>query len=593
MSRARGWHCLPVLLAVLGAARVQSARCPFTRPAFCNAESNQYRTFDGSCNNQVDTTMGKSNTPLLRVLEPNYANGIHSPRRTNSNQILPSARRIVTTLLQDRDVPSKVSNIMVMTWAQLVSHDVSRIQASFPRPNSACCAVTNTTDSCDRIPVPADDSFYSRFGVRCIGVDRSASAPCRTAAHEQTNLVTHWLDASFVYGSDQHVALHLRERRGGRLRTQFIQADEFLPRGANGGMEAGDGRVTITPMLAALQTLFMREHNRVARRLASVNLDWSDEELFQEARRIVIAEWQLLTYRDWLQWLIGTDVVQKEGLLPSLRLGSADYDHTVDATTANDFTSGAYRSFHSMIANDVWFTDGKDSRPERRLLSDVTADAILHPVSFKRTVLGLVYQPRQRQDQFIAEEITNKMFRGRNAFGSDLMSVDIQRGREHGLPSYNEYREHCRLRRAESFDDFNDTISAENIALLRKVYDNHDDVDFLVGGLLEQIDDRNPLATITSPTFRCVIVQQFKRWKRGDRFFFDLNKREFGFSPAQLQELRKVTMSRLICDNTPGVTTIPDDVFLNLGVLGNHEVSCRDLPSMDLRAWRGRPPKSG
>ncbi|KAE8751415.1 hypothetical protein FOCC_FOCC001989 [Frankliniella occidentalis] len=370
MSRARGWHCLPVLLAVLGAARVQSARCPFTRPAFCNAESNQYRTFDGSCNNQVDTTMGKSNTPLLRVLEPNYANGIHSPRRTNSNQILPSARRIVTTLLQDRDVPSKVSNIMVMTWAQLVSHDVSRIQASFPRR---------------------------------------------------------------------------------------------------------DGRVTITPMLAALQTLFMREHNRVARRLASVNLDWSDEELFQEARRIVIAEWQLLTYRDWLQWLI---VLQ------------------------------------------------------------------------------------------IESSITNKMFRGRNAFGSDLMSVDIQRGREHGLPSYNEYREHCRLRRAESFDDFNDTISAENIALLRKVYDNHDDVDFLVGGLLEQIDDRNPLATITSPTFRCVIVQQFKRWKRGDRFFFDLNKREFGFSPAQLQELRKVTMSRLICDNTPGVTTIPDDVFLNLGVLG-------------------------
>ncbi|KAK3926528.1 Peroxidase mlt-7, partial [Frankliniella fusca] len=54
------------------------------------------------------------------------------------------------------------------------------------------------------------------------------------------------------------------------------------------------------------------------------------------------------------------------------------------------------------------------------------------------------------------------MFRsGNKAFGSDLAAVDIERGREHGLPGYNAYRQHCGLRRARTFQQFNDTISSE------------------------------------------------------------------------------------------------------------------------------------
>lgn len=63
--------------------------------------------------------------------------------------------------------------------------------------------------------------------------------------------------------------------------------------------------MTITPMLAALQTLFLREHNRVALNLATLNPNWSDERTFQESRRVVVAQWQLLTYRDWLKYIIG------------------------------------------------------------------------------------------------------------------------------------------------------------------------------------------------------------------------------------------------------------------------------------------------
>jgi len=51
--------------------------------------------------------------------------------------------------------------------------------------------------------------------------------------------------------------------------------------------------------------LFFREHNRVAEQLALLNPHWDDETIFQETRRVIIAEWQIIVYRDWLPWMIG------------------------------------------------------------------------------------------------------------------------------------------------------------------------------------------------------------------------------------------------------------------------------------------------
>jgi len=57
--------------------------------------------------------------------------------------------------------------------------------------------------------------------------------------------------------------------------------------------------------LSALQVIFFREHNRIAEELAKINPDWDDERLYQEARRILIAEWQIIVYRDYLPIIVG------------------------------------------------------------------------------------------------------------------------------------------------------------------------------------------------------------------------------------------------------------------------------------------------
>lgn len=62
----------------------------------------------------------------------------------------------------------------------------------------------------------------------------------------------------------------------------------------------GDTRINQTPTLAMLHTLLLREHNRIADILSDLNPLWGDERLYQEARKIVIAEIQHITYQEWL-----------------------------------------------------------------------------------------------------------------------------------------------------------------------------------------------------------------------------------------------------------------------------------------------------
>jgi hypothetical protein len=53
------------------------------------------------------------------------------------------------------------------------------------------------------------------------------------------------------------------------------------------------------------QILQLREHNRLAGELARLNPHWDDERLYQEARKIAIAEHQAVTYYEWLPIILG------------------------------------------------------------------------------------------------------------------------------------------------------------------------------------------------------------------------------------------------------------------------------------------------
>lgn len=154
------------------------------------------------------------------------------------------------------------------------------------------------------------------------------------------------------------------------------------------------------------------------------------------------------------------------------------------------------------------------------------------------------------------------MFRAGQPFGMDLKAFDVQRNRDHGLASYNDYRSFCGLPKANSFRDFLDVMSPkvcmkiftnilfwkvflQNVENLANLFESPDDVDLTVGGSLE----RQVPGTLAGPTFLCILTEQFYRTRVGDRFWFE-NSGQLGFTPEQLREIRKASISRILCDNS-------------------------------------------
>ena len=130
---------------------------------------------------------------------------------------------------------------------------------------------------------------------------------------------------------------------------------------------------------------------------------------------------------------------------------------------------------------------------ERRLLTMVplregffNPELIYVPGHLDRFLVGLATQPRQRFDNIFTEEVTNHLFQAKNkSFGMDLVALNIQRGRDHGLPGYNAFRELCGLGRVTDFDFLVDAIPHKIVERLKLIYRDADDIDLFIGGIVE------------------------------------------------------------------------------------------------------------
>lgn len=154
--------------------------------------------------------------------------------------------------------------------------------------------------------------------------------------------------------------------------------------------------------------------------------------------------------------------------------------------------------------------------------------------------------------------------------------------RDHGIPSYNNYRALCNLKRASSFEDLAREIPPEVIARLKRIYPTVDDIDLFPGGMSER-----PLqGGLVGPTFACIMAIQFRQLRKCDRFWYENEDPVVRFTPAQLAEIRKTTLAKVICENLD----IPSDMQRSVLDLPsnflNPRVSCQSLPQIDLSAWR-------
>lgn len=220
-----------------------------------------------------------------------------------------------------------------------------------------CCAnfnkihlpTTLTNSACLPITISKSDPFYSQRNIKCMGFVRSqmiSNNPYRIDIGEQANTVTSFLDHSTIYGSVHKTSLKVRSFNGGRLKTNN---NNVLPM-ENGTYFSGDDRLNQTPFLAIWHSIFIRNHNMLADKLAIINSHWDEEKLFQEARRINIAIYQKIVYEEWLPVYLGKDYCKKYGLncdCKSLYCEHHNYD--VDASAFNEFSAGGFRYFHSFI----------------------------------------------------------------------------------------------------------------------------------------------------------------------------------------------------------------------------------------------------
>ena len=110
----------------------------------------------------------------------------------------------------------------------------------------------------------------------------------------------------------------------------------------------------------------------------------------------------------------------------------------------------------------------------------------------------------------------------------DLVALNLQRGRDHGLNGYNQYLKVCGLTPARSFQDLTRYMQPSSVALLSKVYKHVDDIDLFIGGAHE-----NPLGeALVGPTFACIVAEQARRLKLGDRFWYENGELPHSFTKS-------------------------------------------------------------
>ncbi|GFR19201.1 peroxidasin homolog [Trichonephila clavata] len=595
----------------------QGLSVPPPAGATCDINALFYRSMDGSCNNLHHPCWGKVDEPYQRWLPPAYANGVDALRRRADGGELPNPRQVyqwVCSQFQQNfntTYPS-LSNVVVF-WGQMLTHEmlltpivtVKKWNGNRFVPSQLKCCKQKDMAHPECIPIVMDleDGFFPKG--HCFDISRSAAfvfspSSCTPLSlglpRDQMNQLTSFIDASLVYGSSEETMRKIRENggQGAKLIMDRLGDWTLLPRRnrtCKSGHRvcdkrcflAGERRANENPFLGALHTMWAREHNRLVDKLRIRG--WPEETLFHVVRKIVGALMQHVTYKEYLLHVLGPRLPQHLGLMVPTQ--NYKYNPKINPTVVNAFATAAFRFGHSMLEESY-------SRMELPVGKQLSADffsmddycsAKTNGDPIASLMAAQVQERAQRVDNVFSRQITNHLFAKEvNGMGLDLFSINLQRGRDHGLAPYSRWRDICGLPKVKDYDDLKGVIPQFIIDRLAAIYGPNGvhEVDLYVAGVSELPVNGGLLG----PTFTCIVSHQFSALKFGDRFWYENLEHPGAFNRMQIASIQKTTLASLLCRNS-AIQAIQPMAF-KIESEDNRRMSCNEIvrsTDLDVSLW--------
>ncbi|XP_078589015.1 dual oxidase 2-like [Branchiostoma floridae x Branchiostoma japonicum] len=552
----------------------------------------EYEGYDGWYNNRAHPEWGIADSPLTRRLPSHYHDGVYRP----SGSDRPNPRSLSELTMKGITGNGSYRNrsALLTFFGQQVVEEVLDAQ----RPG---CPIEYFN-----IPIPRGDPDYdpdSRGGRELPFLrsryDMGSTGYSPNNPRQQLNEITPYLDGGLMYGVTKAWADALRlfsEDRPGRLMScgdqGHAECGDLYPAYNTLGLpfanpppprdhvlkpsyrffKIGNPRGNENPFLLTFGILWFRWHNYLADRIHAQFPDWHDEKVFNEARKWVIATHQKIVLYDWLPAFLGEDPANYTGYKSSVHPGithvfqsaAMRWGHTIvppgvyrrsrvrsDGTCAwrsttaftSPHTGGSY--FHGLRTCNSYWNSVEPMEEGFHGDNNETFDGI------EEFLLGMSSQVTEREDNVITEDLRGRVFGPLEFSRRDLMALNIQRGRDHGLPDYNTARVEYGLSRVDNFSDINPTLFAQDPELLANITafaaENDwttDKCDIWVCGLLETTE-RGP-----GPLFREIVKDQFERIRDGDRFWFENYRQNGLFTEDEVAQLWNLTLYDVISSIT-------------------------------------------
>ncbi|XP_048188150.1 dual oxidase 2 [Perognathus longimembris pacificus] len=507
----------------------------------------EVQRYDGWFNNLRHHDRGAAGSRLQRLVPAQYADGVY---QAWEEPHLPNPRRLSDAVARGRAGLASLRNRTVLgvfygyhVLSDLVSVDTPGCPAEFLN-----------------IRIPPGDPVFDPQGrgdvvlpfQRSRWDPETGQSPSRP--RDLTNQVSGWLDGSAIYGSSHSWSDALRSFSGGQLASgpdpnfprdsqaallMWTAPDPATGQGGPRGLYAfGAPRGNREPFLQALGLLWFRYHNAWARRLARERPRWGDEELFQHARKRVVATYQNIALYEWLP-----------SFLQKAPPPYAGYQPFIDPSISPEFVVATEQFFSTMVPPGVYMRNSschfrevlnKDlgHSPALRVCNSYWTREnpnLKNAREVNELLLGMASQISELEDRIVIEDLRD-YWPGPDKFSrADYVASSIQRGRDMGLPSYSQALLALGQEPPKHWKDLNPNVELQVLEATAALY-NQDlsRLELLPGGLLESHGDPGPL-------FSTIVLDQFVRLRDGDRYWFE-NTRNGLFSKEEIAEIRNTTL---------------------------------------------------